>query len=41
VGGDGFFAAIVDVEAGMFPGEEVGEAAQTKPLALFNVRNPS
>ena len=25
VGGDGFFAAIVDVEAGMFPGEEVGE----------------
>jgi hypothetical protein len=27
VGWDGFFAAVVDVEAGMFPGEEVGEAA--------------
>ena len=25
VGGDGFFAAVVDVEAGVFPGEEVGE----------------
>jgi hypothetical protein len=25
MGGDGFFAAVVDVEAGMFPGEEVGE----------------
>jgi hypothetical protein len=27
VGGDGFFAAVVDVKAGMFPGEEVGEFA--------------
>ena len=27
VGGDGFFAAVVDVEAGVFPGEEVGEFA--------------
>jgi hypothetical protein len=25
VGGDGFFAAVVDVEAGMFPEEEVGK----------------
>jgi hypothetical protein len=25
VGGDGFFAAVVDVEAGVLPGEEVGE----------------
>jgi hypothetical protein len=25
VGGDGLFAAVVDVEAGMFPGEQVGE----------------
>jgi hypothetical protein len=25
VGRDGFFAALVDVEAGMFPGEQVGE----------------
>ena len=25
--GDGFFAAIVDVESGVFPGEEVGEFA--------------
>jgi hypothetical protein len=25
VGGDGLFAAVVDVEAGVFPGEEVGE----------------
>jgi hypothetical protein len=23
VGGDGFFAAVVDIEAGVFPGEEV------------------
>ena len=27
VGGDGLFAAVVDVEAGVFPGEEVGEFA--------------
>jgi hypothetical protein len=27
VGGDGFFAAVVDIEAGVFPGEEVGEFA--------------
>ena len=25
VGGDGFFAAVVDVEAAVFPREEVGE----------------
>ena len=25
VGGDEFFAAVVDAEAGVFPGEEVGE----------------
>ena len=29
VGGDGLFAAIVDVESGVFPGEEVGELAGT------------
>ena len=34
VGGDGFFAAVVDVEAGMFPGEEVGEAAGADVFAL-------
>ncbi len=34
VGGDGFFAAIVDVEAGMFPGEEVGEAAGADVFAV-------
>jgi hypothetical protein len=27
VGGDGLFATVVDVEAGVFPGEEVGEFA--------------
>jgi hypothetical protein len=27
VGGHGFFAAVVDIEAGVFPGEEVGEFA--------------
>ena len=25
VGGNGLFAAVVDIEAGVFPGEEVGE----------------
>jgi len=25
VGGNGLFAAVVDVEAGVFPGEEIGE----------------
>jgi hypothetical protein len=25
VGGDGLFAAVVDVEAGVFPGEEIGK----------------
>ncbi len=25
MGGDGFFAAVVDIEAGVFPGEKVGE----------------
>ena len=34
VGGDGFFAAVVDVEAGMFPGEEVGEAAGADVFAI-------
>ena len=28
VGGHGFFAAVVDIEAGVFPGEEVGELAR-------------
>ena len=27
LGGHGFFAAVVDIEAGVFPGEEVGEFA--------------
>jgi hypothetical protein len=27
VGGHGFFAAVVDIEAGVFPSEEVGEFA--------------
>ena len=27
VGGDGLFVAVVDIEAGVFPGEEVGEFA--------------
>jgi hypothetical protein len=27
VGGNGLFAAVVDIEAGVFPGEEVGEFA--------------
>ena len=27
VGGDGLFAAVMDREAGVFPGEEVGEIA--------------
>jgi len=31
---DGFFAAVVDVEAGMFPGEEVGEAAGADVFAV-------
>jgi hypothetical protein len=34
VGGDGFFAAVVDVEAGMFPGEEVGEATGADVFAV-------
>jgi hypothetical protein len=34
VGGNGFFAAVVDVEAGMFSGEEVGEAAGADVFAL-------
>ena len=34
VGGNGFFAAIVDVEAGMFPGDEVGEAAGADVFAV-------
>jgi hypothetical protein len=34
VGGDGFFAAVVDVEAGMFPGDEVGEFFRTDVFAV-------
>ena len=34
VGGDGFFAAVVDVETGVFPGEEVGEAAGADVFAV-------
>ncbi len=34
VGWDGFFAAVVDVEAGVFPGEEVGEAAGADVFAV-------
>jgi len=34
VGGDGFFAAVVDVEAGVFPGKEVGEAAGADVFAF-------
>jgi len=34
VGGDGFFAAVVDVEAGVFPGEEVGEFAGADEFGL-------
>ena len=34
VGGDGFFAAVVDVEAGMLPGEEVGEFSGADELGF-------
>lgn len=34
VGGDGFFAAVVDVEAGVFPGKEVGEATGADVFAV-------
>jgi hypothetical protein len=34
VGGDGFFAAVVDVESGMFPRQEVGEATGADVFAL-------
>jgi hypothetical protein len=34
VGGDGFFAAVVDVEAGVFPSEEVGEFAGADELGF-------
>ncbi len=34
VSGDGFFAAAVDVEAAVFPGEEVGEAAFAEVFAV-------
>jgi hypothetical protein len=34
VGGNGFFAAVGDVEAGVLPGEEVGEAAGTDVFAV-------
>ena len=29
MGGNGLFAAVVDIEAGVFPGEEVGEFGGT------------
>jgi hypothetical protein len=35
VGGDGFFATVVDVKAGMFPREEVGEAAGADVFAFM------
>jgi hypothetical protein len=34
VGGDGFFATVVDVEAGVFPGEEVGEFSGADELGF-------
>ena len=34
VGRDGFFAAVVDVETGVFPGEEIGEAAGADVFAV-------
>ncbi len=34
VGGHGFFAAVVDVEAGMFPREEVGEFFRADELGF-------
>jgi len=34
VGGDGFFAAVVDVEAGVFSGEQVGEFAGADELGF-------
>ncbi len=33
VGGDGLFAAVVDIEAGVFPGEEVGEFFRANDLS--------
>jgi hypothetical protein len=34
VGGDGFFAIVVDVEAGVFPGEQVGEFSGADELGF-------
>jgi hypothetical protein len=34
VGGNGFFTAVVDVEAGVFPGEEFGESAGADVFAF-------
>ncbi len=34
VGGDGLFAAVVDVEAGVFPSEEVGEVFRADELGF-------
>ncbi len=34
MGGDGLFAAVVDVEAGVFPGEEVGEFGGTDEFGV-------
>jgi len=34
VGGNGLFAAVVDVEAGVFPGEEIGEFGGTDKFGV-------
>ena len=34
VGGDGLFAAVVDIEAGVFPGEEIGEFGGTDEFGV-------
>ena len=34
VGGNGLFAAVVDIEAGVFPGEEVGEFGGTDEFGV-------
>ena len=34
VGGHGLFAAVVDIEAGVFPSEEVGEFAGADELGI-------
>ena len=34
VGGDGLFAAVVDIEVGVFPGEEIGEFGGTDEFGI-------